>query len=71
MQLPDIWRYNALLTQRDQGMMMVVAMVVIGLGLLVEGRVFYRRWLPAIRTALVALFYISLFLIVAIKALSS
>jgi len=71
MQLPEIWRYQALLAQRDQGMMLVVMVVFICVAVLVEARYLSPRLLPGARLGLVSAFFLSLFLIVVVKAFSS
>lgn len=71
MQLPELWRYQALLAQRDQGMMLVVMVVVICVGLLTEARFLSPRLLPGARVGLLAAFYLSLFLILIVKAFNA
>jgi len=68
MQLPEIWRYQALLAQRDQGMMLVIMVVLICVVALIEARYLNPRMLPGARLGLVATFYLSLFLILFVKA---
>lgn len=69
MSFPNLWQYQQMLAIRDQGMMLVIALVTIAAGTLIESRFLFQRWLPAIRATLVAMFYISLFVVLAVMLL--
>lgn len=71
MQFPNLWRYTVILAQRDQGIAMVIACVMIAVCLLAYARGWWPRLLPAVRVTGAVLFWGSFVLVVWVKVLSN
>jgi len=70
MQFPYLWRYTAILAQRDQGIALVISCVVMAVCIQAYCRGWYPKLLPAVRVTWAALFYLSFALVVLVKVLS-
>jgi len=71
MSFPNLWRYTAILAQRDQGIAMVIACVVIAVAILAYTRGWWPKLLPAVRVTWAALFYLSFVSVVLLKVFAN
>lgn len=56
---PDITKWFAVIAMRENGMALVLLIVITALGLLVNARYLYPRLLPLVRRGVVIVFWVS------------
>jgi hypothetical protein len=64
---PNLWRYQAILAERDSGMLLVFLLLLIVLGIVVNTRWMAPGQLGKVRAGLLIAYFVSLVLMVGLR----